>query len=413
MYLQDKTKINFLLMGILLLMMLLGFSVQAHASWVENEDGTYSYQKENGTIARGKWIKKKFYVNKEGIRVTGKQKIGSKWYYFSPSNGKLQKKRWIKDGESRYYAGKNGVLYAKGLYTIDQYNYLFDENAVVQTGKQSLYGKTYYFKPKKGRMLKNGWVKINKYFYYFDANGVMVANRWLIGTYYMDAKGRRVTDKWIGARYLGSDGRVCSGLHDISGTYYYFDPGTRNKVTDRLITIDGKRWYFDDEGKGSLNIVLPPSQGVRVQSQYYTHRVVDDETLLSYIIYCEAGNQPYAGKLAVGYVIMNRVYSQIFPASTVREVVYQSGQFSPVWNSMLDRVLNDPTVVNAECKAAAKAVMKKRAKFASGKTVKLNVDGTKVDFPHLYFLSPSDYWSRGMSSSHIQIGGHIFFSQWR
>ena len=40
------------------------------------------------------------------------------------------------------------------------------------------------------------------------------------------------------------------------------------------------------------------------------------------IIYCEAGNQSYAGKLAVGIVVMNRKRSSSFP-NTVSGVLKQ------------------------------------------------------------------------------------------
>ncbi len=411
---QNKNRKFFLPMCILLLMLSFGFSLQAHAAWVKNGDGTYSYKDADGTLARSQWIKKKYYVDANGIRLTGKQKIDSKWYYFSPLNGKLQKKRWITDGEFRYYAGKDGALYKKGIYTIGKYKYLFGADAVMKTGKCTFKKKTYYLFPENGRMMKNSWLCLDDQFYYFDKNGVMVKSKWLSGyKCYLDAKGQRLSSCWKGSRYLGKNGISYSGLHKISGTYYYFDPKTRKKVANRLITIKGKRWYFDASGKGAENIVPAPGSGVSVQSEYYSHPVVDDETLLSYIIYCEAGNQPYAGKLAVGYIILNRVYSKTFPASTVREVVYQKGQFSPVWNSALDRVYKTPSIVNEECKTAAKAVLKKRARIAAGKTVKINVNGKKVSFPHLYFLSPGGYRSEGLSSAYLQIGNHVFFSSWR
>lgn len=54
-----------------------------------------------------------------------------------------------------------------------------------------------------------------------------------------------------------------------------------------------------------------------------------DLALLAAIIECEAGNQSYEGKLAVGSVVMNRVHSPFFP-NTVLEVIYQRGQFTPV-----------------------------------------------------------------------------------
>lgn len=62
-----------------------------------------------------------------------------------------------------------------------------------------------------------------------------------------------------------------------------------------------------------------------------------DKELLASIIFCEAGNQPYEGQVAVGAVIMNRVKSEVYPNS-ISEVVYQSGQFGPAMTGWLDSV---------------------------------------------------------------------------
>ena len=48
-----------------------------------------------------------------------------------------------------------------------------------------------------------------------------------------------------------------------------------------------------------------------------------DLKLLACLIYTEAGNQSYKGKLAVGNVVMNRVKSNQFP-NNIEDVVYQS-----------------------------------------------------------------------------------------
>jgi len=60
--------------------------------------------------------------------------------------------------------------------------------------------------------------------------------------------------------------------------------------------------------------------------------------LMSAIINCEAGAESYQGKLAVGIVIMNRVRSNKFPNS-VKKVIYQKRQFSPVRNGSLKKRL--------------------------------------------------------------------------
>ena len=60
--------------------------------------------------------------------------------------------------------------------------------------------------------------------------------------------------------------------------------------------------------------------------------------LLAAIIDCEAGGQTYEGKVAVGNVIMNRILDPRFQ-TTIYDVVYGPGQFSPVKNGFLARKL--------------------------------------------------------------------------
>ena len=66
----------------------------------------------------------------------------------------------------------------------------------------------------------------------------------------------------------------------------------------------------------------------------------EDLYLLANIIYCEAGCEPYIGKVAVGNVVMNRVKSDRQP-DTIKGVIYAKGQFSPVRNGSLDRALRN------------------------------------------------------------------------
>ena len=59
-----------------------------------------------------------------------------------------------------------------------------------------------------------------------------------------------------------------------------------------------------------------------------------DRYLLANLIYCEAGGEPYAGQVAVGSVVINRVLSSVYP-DTVTGVIYQNKQFSPVASGRL------------------------------------------------------------------------------
>ena len=80
-----------------------------------------------------------------------------------------------------------------------------------------------------------------------------------------------------------------------------------------------------------------------------------NQELLASIIYCEAGNQPYEGQVAVGAVVMNRIKSSSYP-DTMEEVIYQSGQFSPAMSGWLDRVRANQGYTEAAMQAAEDAL---------------------------------------------------------
>lgn len=80
-----------------------------------------------------------------------------------------------------------------------------------------------------------------------------------------------------------------------------------------------------------------------------------EKELLASIIFCEAGNQPYEGQVAVGAVVMNRVQSGSFP-NTVEGVIYQGGQFSPVSTGWLDSVRGSNGYTSAAMQAAEDAL---------------------------------------------------------
>ena len=84
--------------------------------------------------------------------------------------------------------------------------------------------------------------------------------------------------------------------------------------------------------------------------------------LLATMIYCEAGNQGWEGQTAVGYVIMNRVRSSLYPNS-LEAVLRQSRQFEPAGSGRFDLVLKAeqdpdiPNIVTESCWNAAKTVV--------------------------------------------------------
>ncbi|MDD6796746.1 MAG: cell wall hydrolase [Clostridia bacterium] len=80
----------------------------------------------------------------------------------------------------------------------------------------------------------------------------------------------------------------------------------------------------------------------------------EELAMLAAIIECEAANQPYEGKLAVGSVVINRMNNPRWP-STMTEVLYQPNQFTPVKSGRFAIVL--ARGANASCTQAALQVL--------------------------------------------------------
>lgn len=80
----------------------------------------------------------------------------------------------------------------------------------------------------------------------------------------------------------------------------------------------------------------------------------EDVAMLAAIIECEAGNQSYEGKCAVGSVVINRVADPRF-ANSISAVIYAPYQFSPVASGRFAIVL--ARGANADCTQAAVDVL--------------------------------------------------------
>lgn len=121
--------------------------------------------------------------------------------------------------------------------------------------------------------------------------------------------------------------------------------------------------------------------------------------LLSCIIWCEAGNQSKAGKIAVGCVVMNRVKSKKFP-NTVRGVIYQRHQFGPVRNGMMHKAL--VAYKNGKFKSGARAKCVEAAKAVLDGQTKVVNKGKKVSLKKVHFFN------RSLSRPKMRIGAHAF-----
>ncbi len=394
---QKIDRKRLLLTGMLLVLLFFCARVKADASWVQNSDGTYSWYNSRGNLVKNKWIKGVYYVDENGIRVTGHQKIGDKYYFFDKNTAELIKGTWIKSGSKYFYAKSNGVLCFKGRYKISGYYYYFNRTGKCLTGLRKVSGKYCYFDVNTRRMVTKTWVKIDGKYYYFNKNGFMKIN------------------KWVGERYVGSDGAALSGLQQIGGKYYYFDTGTLKKVTNTTKTVNGVTYEFDSSGIGTVktSTTTGTASGSRskssysVESTYYSDPYVSDEVLLSAIIYCEAGNQGYEGQLAVGMVIVNRLRSSQFPGSFA-EVIYQKQQFEPARTGSLTSTLKNQSRITSTCKQAASEAIKR---YKNGTTT-CTINGKEVSFPYLFFMTKAAYKRLGLKTSVRTLGDHVFFTNW-
>lgn len=127
-----------------------------------------------------------------------------------------------------------------------------------------------------------------------------------------------------------------------------------------------------------------------------------DLRYMTAIIYCEARGEGYQGQKAVGIVVMNRVRSNQFP-DTVKGVIYQSGQFSPVRNGSLSKALDlyDTQKKKGKMKGPMKSCMKAAKAVLNGSTT-VKVKGKKKQMKSYLFFS------RYVSGAKFQLGNHQF-----
>lgn len=134
----------------------------------------------------------------------------------------------------------------------------------------------------------------------------------------------------------------------------------------------------------------------KVKKKSYTNKEL---RMMSAIIFCEAGNQSYAGMMSVGIVVMNRKSSSKFPNS-IEKVLKQRGQFTPVRTGKWAREMKKyssgkyKTGVRAKCVKAAKAALE-------GQKV-VTYKGKKINMKKYYFFS------QRLKKAKLRIGGHDF-----
>ena len=142
--------------------------------------------------------------------------------------------------------------------------------------------------------------------------------------------------------------------------------GSKKKGSMVEILSQEGDWYQIEHGDGSAYVAaeyVQTGEATAVTVEEYKEQQATEAAvnvgngeldLLAAIIQCEAGGESHTGKVAVGAVIMNRVRSGQFP-NTITDVVYQSGQFSPVASGILSSVLSQGA--RSDCYQAAQEAL--------------------------------------------------------
>lgn len=186
------------------------------------------------------------YYYRDGIKVTGWQKIDGRWFYFNSSGAML--KGWQQIGGKWYYfivqgsVGQSGTMLTGWQHLSGGKTFYFNSSGAMQTGWQKIDGKWYYFlvqgKAGQSGTMLTGWQKLSNKWFYFNSSGVMQTGWQKIGGkwYYFLVQGK-----------AGQSGTMLTGWQKLSNKWYYFN-ASGVMLTGRQ-KIDGKWYRFDTSGR--------------------------------------------------------------------------------------------------------------------------------------------------------------------
>ena len=236
--------------------------MQAKGYFVKDEEDNKSryYDKDTGALATNQYVIaynpykhriERYYVNDQGIRLTGPQTIDGKQVYFDTYEGSQVFDNFADDGYfydqdgNRVNLGINRYVQVKGNW------YYVGEDGKILRGEQTIDGAHVYFEY-GGKQVKGDFDYKNQF--HDKDSGNLVTNRFVT-----------VKDKTY---FIGSDSKAIKGATVIDNTEYFFDEKTGAQVkgdfasndkyydgiTGALVTNSyvqvGKDWYYvDNDGK--------------------------------------------------------------------------------------------------------------------------------------------------------------------
>ncbi len=255
--------------------------------WKKGADGLWRYLDYSGRMAVNTWVDDTYYVDQDGIMVTGKwmrldQDIYGgteepQWYYFG-SDGEAEKDGWKKLNDKWYYFDETGAM---GTGWLDDNMYYGTENGAV-TGWRKLEppegeeyydddpfseddGKRWYYFNSSGKKYvpeeEFGEKRIDGVYYCFDSNGAMQTGWVNVGD--ADSDSHPIEDY----RFYDQNGKAVTGWYSaeppegMSGyeeevEWFYFSrdgkpvagPEAGQATSDDFRRINNKTYLFNSLG---------------------------------------------------------------------------------------------------------------------------------------------------------------------
>lgn len=243
-------------------------------------DGKKGYtDKATGQVLTNQWIDElrgDYYATADGSLATGLVSIDGKQYYFGKDNYQVTSGTVVDDQGYVYKiaADKTAVRFnqAQGFFSTKpgQWYYL-QENGKVAKGTKVINGKTLFFNQDGQQVKGTAAVAEDGNRYYYDiATGERLYNRYVVEFNTLGNGQTYATELW---RYVGTDGRVLTGTHQIDGKTVFFDQDGYQIKGAFAVAEDGKEYYYDAaDGHRVYNAYVTTYETIRKAGASYGRR---------------------------------------------------------------------------------------------------------------------------------------------
>ena len=294
-----------------------GVQVKGYFVRDEGDNKSRYYDKDSGALATNQYViaynpykhrNERYYVNDQGIRLTGPQTIDGKQVYFDKYEGNqifdnfgddgyfydqdgirvnLGTNRYVQVKGNWYYVGNDGKI-LKGEQTIDGAHVYFNYNGIQVKGDFDYYNQ--FHDKDSGNLITNRFVTANDKTYFIGADSKAIKGATVIDNteYFFDEKtgaqvkgnfatndkyydgitGALVINSYVQVDkdwyYVGNDGKRLKGSQTINNVPVYFDPYGGKQVKGEL----GDNGYYYDQNSGA-KVDLGTSRYVQVNDNWY------------------------------------------------------------------------------------------------------------------------------------------------